>query len=169
MSIFSPAPGTSTPAFPFYRKSRTRMATRTSSAGTSNRCIGLSGVPWPWAGYALARALLRRGGSSLLRAGPWNGGVPFRLFWCWLPAIRPLRPFALSATAPIAPAPFFSALPKELLAHKNGGALAVIGHTERAWLTSLAPSGAGVQVLPSRMQSRGHCPIAARLRNQNLQ
>jgi hypothetical protein len=50
----------------------------------------------------------------------------------------------------IAPAPFIAALPKALLAHPNGGALAVIGHVERAWDTSIATPQAGEQIGPFR-------------------
>lgn len=48
----------------------------------------------------------------------------------------------------IAPAPFFSALPRALLTHRNGSALAVIGHVERAWPSSITNTGAGAQLLP---------------------
>ncbi len=46
----------------------------------------------------------------------------------------------------IAGQPFMAALPKALLSHKNGGALAVIGHVERAWGYSVSTPEAGRQI-----------------------
>ena len=50
----------------------------------------------------------------------------------------------------IADAPFFAALPKKLLAHPQGGALACIGHVDRAFGYSFTTTLAGPQLLPFR-------------------
>ncbi|MGA9768603.1 MAG: C25 family cysteine peptidase [Blastocatellia bacterium] len=48
----------------------------------------------------------------------------------------------------IAKESFLAALPKKLLTHPNGGALACIGHVERAWGYSIVTPNAGAQILP---------------------
>lgn len=50
----------------------------------------------------------------------------------------------------VAPEPFVAAIPQRLLSHRNGPALAVIGHVERAWGYSIRPTGAGAQIGPFR-------------------
>jgi hypothetical protein len=52
---------------------------------------------------------------------------------------------AFKDRAAIAPEAFLAALPTALLAHPRGGALAVVGHVERAWGYSFRWQGAGAQ------------------------
>jgi Peptidase family C25 len=52
--------------------------------------------------------------------------------------------------AEIADGPFVAALPRRLLTHPNGSALAVLGHIERAWGYSIRPTGVGEQLQPFR-------------------
>jgi hypothetical protein len=51
---------------------------------------------------------------------------------------------------PIAEEGFIASLPQRLLSHPQGGALAVIGHVERAWGYSIRPAGVGPQLVPFR-------------------
>ncbi len=50
----------------------------------------------------------------------------------------------------IAVRPFLAALPRRLLSHPRGSALAVVGHVERAWGYSIGTAEAGSQLLPFR-------------------
>ena len=81
-----------------------------------------------------------------------HGLVAF-LFACYgagTPAVDHFLADRSSDPLPIAEAPFVAALPKRLLAHPGGGALAVISHVERAWAYSIRPAGLGNRLLPFR-------------------
>jgi hypothetical protein len=62
----------------------------------------------------------------------------------------PLSPEELAEPPAIATEAFIAALPQRLLGHAAGGALAVIGHVERAWACSIRPPKVGPQILPFR-------------------
>jgi hypothetical protein len=63
-----------------------------------------------------------------------------------------LMDLSLADQAPrLAPQPFTAALPRRLLTHPNGSALAVIGHIDRAWGFSIrGPRSTGPQIVPFR-------------------
>ncbi len=56
--------------------------------------------------------------------------------------------------AALAIRPFVSPLPRRLLAHPGGGALAVIGHVDRAWGYSIKPLDSQAQIQPFRTSLR---------------
>lgn len=78
-----------------------------------------------------------------------HGLVAF-FFACYsagTPRVDPFQHKSGQAPPAVAEEPFVAALPKRLLAHPEGGALAVIGHIERAWGYSFV-SGGESQLLP---------------------
>jgi CHAT domain-containing protein/peptidase C25-like protein len=84
-----------------------------------------------------------------------NGVVAF-LFACFGAGTPDQDQFLMdlsqAGTAPtLAPKPFIAALPRRLLTHPKGSALAVIGHIDRAWGFSMqAPNVASPQIAPFR-------------------
>jgi hypothetical protein len=74
----------------------------------------------------------------------------FACYGAGTPAVDHFLADNTRSPVPIAEAPFVAALPKRALAHPGGGALAVIGHVERAWAYSIRPVGLGNSLLPFR-------------------
>jgi len=87
------------------------------------------------------------------------GGMVAFFFACFAGGTPKVDQFFLKADQlaagaplpPLAPQPFMAALPRRLLAHPKGGALAVIAHVDRAWATSIQTAGmTGSQIMPFR-------------------
>ena len=97
------------------------------------------------------------------------GGLIAFHFACYgagTPALDEFPHPKLAARPTIAPRSFLARLPNALLAHPGGGALAVVGHVERAWPCSFVWKQAGAQLevfrdLMTRLLK--HNPIGAAL------
>jgi hypothetical protein len=89
-------------------------------------------------------------GADLPEAGDVHGMITFH-FACYGAGTPSQDRFIHrrgQAPPTIANQPFIAALPKALLSHPRGGALACIGHVERAWGYSIATPLAGPQLMP---------------------
>ncbi|MEK7830245.1 MAG: hypothetical protein AAB401_04120, partial [Acidobacteriota bacterium] len=87
-------------------------------------------------------------GSDLTADANVFGMICF-LFACYGAGTPNENRFKFQKEVPAVPAkPAFSKLPQAMLSHKNGSALGVFGHVERAWQTSIVTAGVGKQLQP---------------------
>ena len=124
-----------------------------ASGSASQRARQGALVTADWTGGAIDRSVLIAA-DDIADTAAIHGMVAF-VFACYGAGTPEVDQFArdlATAAAPpaIAPEPFIAALPQRLLGHPAGGALAVIGHVERAWGYSIQPPGVDPQLLPFR-------------------
>lgn len=103
-----------------------------------------------WPGYGSINAGHYFTGAELPADAKVHGMVTFH-FACYGAGTPRLDNFVHQAgkkPPQIADQAFVAALPKRLLTHPNGGALAAIGHIERAWGYSIPVALGGPQLLP---------------------
>jgi hypothetical protein len=106
---------------------------------------------WPgpkaWGGTGSIPQDLYFAGDDLTDDARLLGLLSF-VFACYgggTPALDDFAKQAFRSRKAIAPHPFLAALPRRMLSHPKGGALAVIGHVDRAWGYSFLWSKAGPQ------------------------
>ena len=99
-----------------------------------------------WPGFGTMRPDCYLTASDVTDEATVGGMIAF-LFACFgagTPDIDQFRkvPDDPSTAVKLASEPFVAALPRRLLSHPNGGALAVVGHVDRAWSFSIRPPSA---------------------------
>ncbi len=102
-----------------------------------------------WPGFGQIKPTHYLAASDVGADARLHGLVAF-VFACYgggTPRYDPFLTDPMGGPVEVAAAPFVSALAQRLLA---GGALAVIGHIERAWGYSIQPPGVGAQLQPFR-------------------
>jgi hypothetical protein len=102
-----------------------------------------------WPGFGQIKPDHYLAASNVEADAKLQGLVAF-IFACYGAGTPRYDPFLIDRTTgplEIAEAPFVAALAQRLL---SGGALAVIGHIERAWAYSIQPQDVGPQLLPFR-------------------
>jgi hypothetical protein len=108
-----------------------------------------------WPGFGSVKREHYLAGADVADDANVSGLVAF-LFACFgggtPDADQFLMDLSQAGTAPsLAPQPFVAALPRRLLAHPKGSALAVVGHVDRAWGFSIQPPKmTGSQIGPFR-------------------
>src|SRR5258706_14046067 len=111
------------------------MALRSGQAAQAATQGALLCQDWP--GFGSVRAEHFLAATDIADDANVNGVVAL-LFACFGAGTPDADQFLMDLSQagkapPLAPQPFVAALPRRLLAHPNGSALAVIGHVDRAW------------------------------------
>jgi hypothetical protein len=105
-----------------------------------------------WSGFGSVRPDHYLAAADIAADARLHGLVAF-FFACYgagTPAFDPFLTDRGRGPVAVAERAFVAALPQRLLAHPGGGALAVLGHVERAWGYSIRPPGVGPQLVPFR-------------------
>ena len=104
-----------------------------------------------WPGYGSVRPTHFLAAGDVADDANVNGLIAF-LFACFGGGTPDVDQFPMDLTQaghlpPLAPKPFIAALPRRLLTHPKGSALAVVGHIDRAWGFSIqGPKTRGPQI-----------------------
>lgn len=100
-----------------------------------------------WSGYGDIKPEHWFAASDLAKDARLNGMLHF-FFACYGGGTPEFDNYDRSNGTPrrIAPKPFFSRLPQSMLAHRDGGSLAVVAHIERAWAYSFQGQRRGGQI-----------------------